>query len=101
VQVDPIKPKLIAPGTMCLNLRYDKLLSTLAFTFGFRRYLESMAGAARQALRTPGSMKPPLVPPPRREGAYRPSVFMPAPGQYDPPGDPHVAPGRGVTMKTR
>ena len=27
VRVDPIKPTMIAPGIMCLKLRYDKMLS--------------------------------------------------------------------------
>ena len=38
VQVEPLKPKLIVPGSKCSNLRYDKLLSTLAFKFNSRRF---------------------------------------------------------------
>ena len=42
VQVEPIKPMLKAPGTKCLNLKCDKLLSSFAFNFNLRRY--SLAG---------------------------------------------------------
>ena len=38
VQVDPIKPALKAPGTKRLKLKYDELLSNLAFKFNLRRY---------------------------------------------------------------
>jgi hypothetical protein len=38
VQVDPIKPKLKAPGTKRLKLTYDQLLSSFAFKFNLRRY---------------------------------------------------------------
>jgi len=38
VQVDPIKPTLKAPGTKRLKLKYDELLSHLAFKFNLRRY---------------------------------------------------------------
>jgi hypothetical protein len=39
VQVDPIKPKLKAPGTKRLKLEYDELLSSFAFKFNLRRYI--------------------------------------------------------------
>ena len=38
MQLDPIKPTLKAPGTKCLKLKYDKLLSNFAFKFKLRRY---------------------------------------------------------------
>jgi len=38
VQVDPIKPILKPPGTKRLKLKYDKLLSNVAFNFNLRRY---------------------------------------------------------------
>ena len=38
VQVDPIKPKLKAPGTKRLKLEYDTLLLSFAFNFNLRRY---------------------------------------------------------------
>jgi len=48
VQVDPIKPKLKPPGTNCLTLKCDKLLSTSAFKFNLRRYnLASRASPVR------------------------------------------------------
>jgi hypothetical protein len=38
VQVDPIKPKLKAPGTKRLKLKYDDPLSKFGFKFNLRRY---------------------------------------------------------------
>jgi len=38
VQVDPIKPRLKAPGYGRLKLKYDNLLSSFAFKFNLRRY---------------------------------------------------------------
>ena len=38
MQVDPIKPTLKAPGTKRLKLKYDKMLSNIAFKFNLRRY---------------------------------------------------------------
>ena len=32
---------LKAPGTKCLNLKYDKLLSSFAFNFKLRRYIKA------------------------------------------------------------
>ena len=40
MQVDPIRPKLKAPGTKPLKLQYDEPLSTFAFKFKLRRYNE-------------------------------------------------------------
>ena len=37
MQVDPIKPKLKAPETKRLKLRYDLSLSSFAFNFNLRR----------------------------------------------------------------
>jgi hypothetical protein len=39
VQVDPIKPKLKAPGTQRLKLKHAKPLSSFAFNFNLRRYI--------------------------------------------------------------
>jgi len=38
VQVVPIKPKLKAPRSKRLNLRYDSLLPSFAFKLGLRHY---------------------------------------------------------------
>jgi len=38
VQVEPIKSKLKAPGTKCLKLKVDNLLSSVAFECNLRRY---------------------------------------------------------------
>jgi len=35
-----MKPMFKAPGTKRLNLKYVKLLSSFAFTFNSRRYME-------------------------------------------------------------
>jgi len=40
VQVVPIKHMLIAPGIKRLKLKYDNLLSSFAFKFKLRRYIE-------------------------------------------------------------
>jgi len=40
VQRDPIKPTLKAPGTNILTLNHDEQLSTFAFNFKLRRYIE-------------------------------------------------------------
>ena len=40
MQLDPIRPKLKAPGTKRLKLKSDELLSNFAFKFNLRRYTE-------------------------------------------------------------
>ena len=45
MQVDPMKPKLKAPGTKRLKLHCHVLLSTFAFRFNLRRYIEDRNGA--------------------------------------------------------
>jgi hypothetical protein len=45
VQVDPIKPKLKAPGTGRLKLKNDKVLSNFAFKFNMRRYTSRCCSA--------------------------------------------------------
>ena len=45
MQVDPIKPRLKAPGTKGLKLNYDALLSNVAFKFNLRRYMQAEGGA--------------------------------------------------------
>ena len=46
MQVDPIKPSLIAPGTKLLKLKYETLLSSIGFDFNLRRYTEGAVGVA-------------------------------------------------------
>ena len=43
MQLDPIKQKLKAPGTMRLKPTYGKLLSTFAFKSNLRRYIKAKA----------------------------------------------------------
>jgi hypothetical protein len=43
VQVDPIKPMLKPPDTKRLKLKNAELLSTSAFKFNLRRYIEAHA----------------------------------------------------------
>jgi hypothetical protein len=38
VQVDGIKPTMIAPGTRRSELKYDRIISNFAFNFGLWRY---------------------------------------------------------------
>jgi len=42
VQVEPMKSKLKAPGTKRLKLKYDNLLSSFAFKFNLRLYMEEI-----------------------------------------------------------
>jgi hypothetical protein len=52
VQVDPMKPKLKAPGTKSLKLKCDILLLTSAFNFNLRRYISAkMRCATRRCSR--------------------------------------------------
>ena len=50
VRVDPIKPTLKAPGTKALatKIRYDRLLSSAAFSFNLREepFRDSLLGLA-------------------------------------------------------
>ena len=41
VELDPIKPTLIAPGTNLLTLKYIEPLSTFAFKFNVRHYMKA------------------------------------------------------------
>jgi hypothetical protein len=53
VQFEPIKPVLKAPGTKRLILKWDKLLSNVAFTVNLRRYKQCVfvrSAARRTAL---------------------------------------------------
>ena len=49
VQVDPIKPKLKAPGTKRFKLKCDTLLSTSAFKFNLRRYTKPKKPPAKKS----------------------------------------------------
>ena len=42
VQVEPMKPTLKAPGSKRSKVKYDKLLSILAFNFNLRRYIVAL-----------------------------------------------------------
>jgi hypothetical protein len=44
VQVELMKPKLKAPGTKRLKLKYDNLLSSIAFKFNLRHYIKGWIG---------------------------------------------------------
>ena len=43
MQADPIKPTLKPPGTKLLRLKYEKVVSNLAFNFNLRRYSKAVA----------------------------------------------------------
>ena len=45
VQVESMKLMLKAPGTPCLNLKYDKLLSNVAVNFNLHRYSKGLVAA--------------------------------------------------------
>ena len=83
VQVDPIKPKLKAPGTKRLKLKRDEPLSNFAFKINLRRYtMDVTAGlAARSGLELSDRILPiavvHLVPPPDgyEAGTYTRSLF--------------------------
>jgi len=51
VQVDPIKPKLKPPGTECLKLKCDIMLSTSALKFNLRRYIMDFVAASLTKVR--------------------------------------------------
>jgi hypothetical protein len=66
VQVDPIKPKLKAPGTKRLQLKCDEPLSSSAFKFNLRRYnvvsnidvmTETVMGFQNQCKKLPKSLR--------------------------------------------
>jgi len=46
VQVDPMKATLKAPGTKRLKLEFDALLSSFAYKFNLRHYIEIASDAA-------------------------------------------------------
>ena len=50
MQVDPIKPKLKAPGTKRLKLQCDEALSNFSFTFNLHRYSKARAMKAEAAM---------------------------------------------------
>jgi len=50
VQVDPIKPTSIPPGTKRLKLQYDELLSNVAFKINLCRYIKARAVEAAAAV---------------------------------------------------
>jgi len=61
VQVEPMKPKLKAPGSKRakrLKLKFDNLPSSFAFRFNLRRYSEVVEESARlrSAATAPGAM---------------------------------------------
>ena len=46
MQADPIKPRLKAPGTERLKLKYEELLSNFGFKVNLRRYSQVTAATA-------------------------------------------------------
>jgi hypothetical protein len=52
VQVDPIKPKLKAPGAERLKPKYEEVLSNFGFKFNSRRYSWGRRGTCRPRLRS-------------------------------------------------
>ena len=42
MQVEPMKPMLKAPGTERLKRKYDEVLSSFAFNFNLRHYVEGL-----------------------------------------------------------
>ena len=44
MQVEPIKPKLKAPGAKRLKLNSDQVLSSFACKFNLRRYIKGSSG---------------------------------------------------------
>ena len=63
MQVDPMNPMLKSPGTKHLKLNCDRPLSTSAFKFDLRRYIEAMEDVPRplQAERAAGQLVARLV----------------------------------------
>jgi len=51
VQVDPVKPKLKAPGTKRLKLESDGLLSNFSLTFNLHCYIKGAALMAQAHFR--------------------------------------------------
>jgi len=51
VQVDPMEPTLIAPGSERLKLQYDNLLSSIGFTFNMCRYTKGLEERLMEYLR--------------------------------------------------
>ena len=51
MQVDPFKPTLKAPGSKRLKLKYVKLLSSFAFKFDSRRYIQNLRNKIHTASR--------------------------------------------------
>jgi len=63
VQVDPIKPQLKPPGTKCLKVKCDALLSNSAFKFNLRRYTKEFHGDGPDGFPLPPAGRaPPAVP---------------------------------------
>jgi hypothetical protein len=82
VQVDPIKPRLKAPGTKGLKLKYDEMPLNIAFEFNLRRYnLVNMIGvicfmlnlSAPLTLVTLASLPPTIIV--SKAGAYTHPLF--------------------------
>jgi len=55
VQIDPIKPKLAAPGDERSKLKFDKLLSSFAFNLNLRRFTWVLISARRTSRRCQGT----------------------------------------------
>ena len=76
VHVDPLKLTLKAPGSKRLKLKYDLLLSSVAFNFNLHRYTLAILApgpgdhvqgdSAASTLNPPPTLPPPPPPPPLR-----------------------------------
>ena len=53
MQVDPVKPKLKAPGTKRLKPKFDRSLLNFAFKFNLRRYSEVVTKVEPEAAAPP------------------------------------------------
>ena len=61
MQVDPIKPKLKAPGTNLLTLKYYEPLSQFAFNFNLRRCMKESRAVLAEDRRMAGAYTRPLL----------------------------------------
>ena len=69
VHLDPIKPKLKAPGIKLSKLKFDKPLSNFAFNFNLRRYSEGGAACCPTRRSAPPPPRPPPPPQPAAAAA--------------------------------
>ena len=70
MQLDPDQPTLKAPGTECLKLNYDNMLSNFGFNFNLRRY-----NSAAVLVRAADGIATPLTVGLFQTGAYNRPLF--------------------------